>query len=85
MAILESPDSQISDPMFDEFDESSDFGCEGSTTPISEFSPPESPVAKVASKSRHRTGLNARTMAASLSLEEQVQTQTIFTRQANCF
>ncbi|KAK6612704.1 glycoside hydrolase family 3 domain protein [Botrytis cinerea] len=67
----ESPDSQISDPIFDRFEEGSDILSSRDTiaTPNSEMTPPESPVEKHAILDP-RT--KSRQLAASLSLEEQV-------------
>ncbi|TGO25965.1 hypothetical protein BPAE_0069g00370 [Botrytis paeoniae] len=69
--MAESPDSQISDPIFDRFEEGSDIFSSRDTiaTPDSELSPPESPLEKHAILDP-RT--KSRQLAASLSLEEQV-------------
>lgn len=70
--MAESPDSQISDPIFDKFEEGSDAVSSRDTvaTPDSEISPPESPLEKHATLDP-RT--KSRQLAASLSLEEQVK------------
>lgn len=64
-----SPDSQIDDPVFD-----ADYLISPpytNTTPSSELSPPDSPASKNAALAQDKRG-NARRLAASLSLEEQV-------------
>lgn len=73
--MAESPDSQRNDPIFDKYAEDSEDRSTGDTndTPISELSPPDSPVAKnsdINQPSDKRAG--ARILAASLTLEEQV-------------
>lgn len=70
--MAESPESQISDPIFDRFEEGSDILSSRDTiaTPDSEISPPESPLEKHAILDP-RT--KSRQLAASLSLEEQVK------------
>jgi beta-glucosidase len=70
-----SPDSQTDDPVFDKFAEDSEYRSSGdtNTTPNSELSPPDSPASKNAglAQGEDKRG-NARRLAASLSLEEQV-------------
>ena len=74
-----SPDSQIEDPIFDKFAEDSEERSSGdtNTTPNSEFSPPDSPATKNAALNQQADvddkRANARRLAASLSLEEQVK------------
>ena len=63
-----SPDSQIDDPVFDSEYRSPPYT---DTTPSSELSPPDSPASKNAALAQDKRG-NARRLAASLSLEEQV-------------
>ena len=72
MALLESPESRINDPIFDRYeDDPEDLSSEeASATPISEFSPSESP--KFAFDTYSRNKLRAHKLAASLSLQEQV-------------
>ena len=70
-----SPESQVNDPIFDKFPEGQSSG-ETNTTPNSELSPPDSPKNNNVGLSKGadpRT--NARNLAASLSLEEQVRFQ----------
>jgi beta-glucosidase len=70
----ESPDIQINDPVFDNVaDDSEDRSSPNTnTTPNSELSPPDSPISKnSALKSDDKA--NARSLAASLSLEDQVR------------
>lgn len=63
-----SPSSQTSDSLFDaEFRPAVD----SNATPITEFSPPDSPALKNAGLAQDKRA-NARKLAASLSLEEQV-------------
>ncbi len=71
-----SPDSQINDPIFDKYAEDSEERSSGDTndTPNSEISPPDSPITKTADLNQaHDQRANARRLAASLSLEEQVR------------
>lgn len=70
--MAESPDSQISDPLFDRCEEGSDVISSRDTvaTPDSEVSPPETPLEKHAMLDPRIT---SRQLAASLSLEEQVK------------
>ncbi|KAL2063455.1 hypothetical protein VTL71DRAFT_5260 [Oculimacula yallundae] len=75
----DSPESQINDPIFDKYAEDSEDRSSGNTndTPNSDLSPPDSPVAKNAdinNTSDKRAG--ARSLAASLTLEEQVSLLT---------
>ena len=72
----DSPDSQINDPVFDKFAEDSEdrFSGDTNTTPNSELSPPDSPTSKNAALSQvDDKRAKARSLAASLSLEEQVR------------
>jgi beta-glucosidase len=72
----DSPDSQINDPIFDKFAEDSEDRSSGdtNTTPNSDFSPPDSPTSKNAALSKtDDKRAKARSLAASLSLEEQVR------------
>lgn len=71
----DSPDSR-NDPIFDKYGEDSEERSSGdtSTTPNSELSPPDSPTSKNAALSKVEDGrLKSRSLAASLSLEEQVR------------
>lgn len=73
---LESPDSRMHDPIFDKFTEDSEGRSSGdtSTTPNSEISPPDSPAIKNAGLSKADVNrAKSRSLAASLSLEEQVR------------
>lgn len=69
--MAESPESQISDSIFDKFEEATDVTSSRDTvaTPDSEISPPESPLEKHAILDP-RT--KSRQLANTLSLEEQV-------------
>jgi beta-glucosidase len=68
----ESPESQIQDPIFDRFAEDSERSSRSTNeTPNSELSPPDSPAAKSVTLADDKRA-NARSLAASLSLEEQV-------------
>lgn len=77
VSMPKSPDSQLNDPVFDQFPEDSEDRSSGNTdiTPNSEFSPPASPEGKNAvPTSRTDYGrAKARSLAASLSLKEQVR------------
>ncbi|KAG9233164.1 glycoside hydrolase superfamily [Amylocarpus encephaloides] len=67
-----SPESQVHDPVFDRFPEDQS-SSETTTTPNSELSPPDSPRNKnVDLRGGPDPRSNARNLAASLSLEEQV-------------
>lgn len=68
----DSPDSQINDPIFDKQWEDSEERSTAvtSTTPVSDFSPPDSPNTKTASLSNSR--VKSYKLATTLSLEEQV-------------
>jgi beta-glucosidase len=68
-------ESPVSDPVFDNTAEDSEDRSSPSadTTPNSELSPPDSPIAKNAALKPDDERANARTLAASLSLEEQVR------------
>ena len=71
-----SPESQINDPVFDKFSEDSGdhFSWDTNITPNSEISPPNSPRRKNAILSpAGDKRAKARSLAASLSLEEQVR------------
>lgn len=74
----ESPSSQISEPIFDKYAEDSEDRSSRSAaeTPGSELSPPDSPAAKSITLADDKRA-NARSLAASLSLEEQVGTASI--------
>lgn len=63
-----SPENQIDDPVFDTEFRSPSYT---NTTPSSELSPPDSPASKNAALAQDKRA-NARRLAASLSLEEQV-------------
>lgn len=70
-----SPESQLSDPVFDKFAEDSEDRSSGptSTTPNSEISPPDSPRTKDAGLSQSEDArASSRKLAATLTLEEQV-------------
>ena len=70
-----SPDAQVEDPVFDKFQDESDFRSSGDTnaTPNSELSPPDSPASKTAGLAQiDDKRANSRRLAASLTLEEQV-------------
>lgn len=73
-----SPDSQIDDPVFDT-GLSSPYT---NTTPSSELSPPDSPASKNAALAQDKRG-NARRLAASLSLEEQVSLTAPYSLQSS--
>jgi beta-glucosidase len=68
-------ESPVSDPVFDNIAEDSEDRSSPSadTTPNSELSPPDSPIAKNAALKSEDERANARSLAASLSLEEQVR------------
>lgn len=75
--MTDSPDSQKNDPIFDKYPEDSEDRSNTDTnpTPNSELSPPTTPINKeveLGQKVDPRT--NARKLAATLSLEEQVHT-----------
>ncbi|KAI9047630.1 hypothetical protein LZ554_008343 [Drepanopeziza brunnea f. sp. 'monogermtubi'] len=77
--MAESPDSQITDPIFDNYDEDSEELSSGNMNhmPFLEFSPPDSPVAKhVDSNQATDKRSSARSLAASLTLKEQVSLLT---------
>lgn len=68
----ESPEGQIQDPIFDRFAEDSERSSRSTNeTPNSELSPPDSPATKSVTLADDKRA-NARSLAASLSLEEQV-------------
>jgi beta-glucosidase len=69
----ESPGSQRNEPIFDKYAEDSEERSSRSTneTPNSELSPPDSPAAKSVTLADDKRA-NARSLAASLPLEEQV-------------
>lgn len=72
--MADSPDSQRDDPIFDKYPEDSEDRSLTNETPMSEVSPPESPSTKHADllqPSDKRA--NARKLAASLTLQEQVR------------
>lgn len=68
----DSPDSQRSDPIFDKFgtDSEARSTIDTSITPASQLSPPDSPITKNVKLVDNRA--KSRTLAASLTLEEQV-------------
>lgn len=70
----ESPDSQVNDPIFDKQWEDSEERSTAvtSNTPSSELSPPDSPITKTAGLNKIDSRAKSRSLAASLSLEEQV-------------
>jgi beta-glucosidase len=72
----DSPESEIRGPIFDKFENESEepSNADISTTPNTELSPPDSPTSKSAALSHvvDRRSKSA-TLAASLSLEEQVR------------
>jgi len=72
--MLESPDSQRNDPIWDVTPQGEETSsADTSTTPASELSPPGSPTSKSSSPISKVDGrAKARALAASLSLEEQV-------------
>jgi len=74
LVMSDSPDSQINDPIFDKQWEDSEERSTAvtSNTPDSELSPPDSPIAKSAGIDKIDGRANSRSLAASLSLEEQV-------------
>jgi beta-glucosidase len=74
LAMSDSPDSQINDPIFDKQWEDSEERSTAvtSNTPDSELSPPDSPIAKSAGIDKIDGRAKSRSLAASLSLEEQV-------------
>jgi len=70
-----SPDSRISDPVFDKYGEDSEDRESGQTsiTPNSELSSPDSLTSKNAGPSSSEDArANSRRLAATLTLEEQV-------------
>lgn len=68
----ESPGSQRSEPLFDKYADSEERSSRSTLeTPNSELSPPDSPTAKSVTLADDKRA-NARLLAASLSLEEQV-------------
>lgn len=72
----DSPESEVRGPIFDKFENESEepSNADISITPNTELSPPDSPTTKNADLSKtvdRRT--KSRTLAASLSLEEQVR------------
>lgn len=70
-----SPESQITDPIYDKYAEDSEERSSGDTndTPNSELSPPDSPITKNSDLNQASDKrASARSLAASLSLEEQV-------------
>jgi hypothetical protein len=72
---MDSPESQVADPIFDKFGEESEdpSSRNNSGTPSSEISPPESPPKTTALLDKAVDGrVRVRRLAASLSLEEQV-------------
>ena len=72
----DSPESEIRGPIFDKFENESEgpSNADISTTPNTELSPPDSPTSKNADLSKAVDGrTKSRTLAASLSLEEQVR------------
>ncbi|CZR55218.1 probable periplasmic beta-glucosidase precursor [Phialocephala subalpina] len=73
----ESPGSQRNEPIFDKYAEDSEERSSRSTneTPNSELSPPDSPAAKSVTLADDKRA-NARSLAASLPLEEQVSLLT---------
>jgi beta-glucosidase len=68
-------ESPVNDSVFDNTAEDSEDRSSPSadTTPNSELSPPDSPIAKNAALKPEDERANARSLAASLSLEEQVR------------
>jgi beta-glucosidase len=80
----DSPESETQGPIFDKFENeseepSSNADADISTTPNTEISPPDSPTTKSAALSKQidrRT--KSRTLAASLSIEEQVRLTCLF-------
>jgi len=70
----DSPDSQRSDPIFDKYGEDSEARSTADTsiTPASQLSPPDSPTSKSATLNTVDNRAKSRSLAASLSLEEQV-------------
>jgi hypothetical protein len=73
--MMDSPKSQIADPIFDKFGEESEgpSSRNNSATPSSEISPPESPPKSSAVLDTVVDGrARVRRLVASLSLEEQV-------------
>jgi len=77
----DSPDSQIHDPIFDRYGEESEerTTADTSRTPNSELSPPDSPTSKNAALTKADDRVRVRSLAASLSLEEQVRLSTALT------
>jgi len=74
LTMSDSPDSQINDPIFDKQWEDSEERSTAvtSNTPNSELSPPDSPTTKSAALTKIDGRTKSRSLAASLSLEEQV-------------
>ena len=75
----DSPESEVRGPIFDKFENESEepsnpSNADISVTPNTELSPPDSPTAQSAALSKPVDGRSkSRTLAASLSLEEQVK------------
>jgi hypothetical protein len=83
MTMSDSPESEIRGPIFDKFENESEepSNAEISITPNTELSPPDSPTSQSATLN-HVTDRRSKsaTLAASLSLEEQVRQFVPFVR-----
>lgn len=69
--MADSPDSLPNEPIFDKFGEDSET-ADTSITPASQTSPPGSPASKSVPLSQVDNRIKSRSLAASLSIEEQV-------------